>query len=79
MRRTVVYKPVCLLSHASKVLFLALSDNFLWPPYVIGQAIIFLPCGFFFYLSIFFSSPNLSRHTLDVCHTSTRGVALVRI
>ena len=31
---------------------------FLWPPYVIGQAIIFLPCGFFllsiFYLSIFF-------------------------
>ena len=28
-----------------------------------------LPCGFF-YLS-FFSSPNLSRHRLDVCHTST--------
>jgi len=25
----------------------------LWPPYVIGQAIIFLPCGFFFYLSFF--------------------------
>jgi len=20
----------------------------LWPPYVIGQAIIFLPCGFFY-------------------------------
>jgi len=30
-------------------------------------------------LSIFFSSPNLSRHRLDVCHTSTHGVALVRI
>jgi len=27
----------------------------------------------------FFSSPNLSRSRLDVCHTSTHGVALVRI
>jgi len=35
----------------------------------------------FFYFSIFllFFSPNLSRLRLDVCHTSTRGVALVRI
>ena len=40
---------------------------FLWPPYVIGQAIIFLPCGLFFYLSIFFfSSPNLSSRRLDL-------------
>jgi len=30
-------------------------------------------------LSIFFSSPNISRRRLDVCHTSTYGVALVRI
>ena len=46
-----------------------------------GQAIIFLPCGFFYLilLAIFFSSPNLSRRRLDVCHTSTHGVALVRI
>ena len=29
------------------------SKIFLWPPYVIGQAIIFLPCGFFL-SSIFF-------------------------
>jgi len=29
--------------------------------------------------SFFFSSPNLSRRRLDVCHTSTHGVALVRI
>ena len=43
-----------------------------------GQAIIFLTCGFFFCLS-FFSSPNLSRRRLDVCHTSTHGVALVQI
>jgi len=33
--------------------------DFLWPPYAIGQAIIFLPCGFFFFffyllLSVFF-------------------------
>jgi len=32
-----------------------------------------------FLLSFFFSSPNLSRRRLDVCHTSTHGVALVRI
>jgi len=38
----------------------------------------FLPCGY--YLSIFFiSSPNLSGRRLDVYHTSTHGVALVRI
>ena len=29
--------------------------------------------------SSFFSSPNLSRRRLDVCNTSTHGVALVRI
>jgi len=29
--------------------------------------------------SSFFSSPNLSRRRLDICHTSTHGVALVRI
>jgi len=27
-------------------------DSLLWPPYGIGQAVIFLPCGFF-YLSFF--------------------------
>jgi len=30
-------------------------------------------------LFLFFSSPNVSRHRLDVCHISTHGVALVRI
>ena len=47
-------------------------------PYVIVQTIIFLPSDFYLLLS-FFSSPNLSRRRLDVCHTSTHGVALVRI
>jgi len=37
-----------------------------------------LPGGFFFLPSVF-SSPNLSRHKLDACHTSTHGVALLRI
>jgi len=37
-----------------------------------------LPCGFYL-LSSFFSSPNLSGRRLDVYHTSTHGVALVRI
>jgi len=33
------------------------------------------------FLSIlfFYSSPNLSGHRLDIYHTSTHGVALVRI
>jgi len=50
-------------------------------PYGIGQAIIFLPCGFFFYLLFIyhFSSPNLGRRGLDVCHTWPHGVALVQI
>ena len=58
----------------------SMSLFFLWPPYEIG-GIIFLPCGYYlsFFLSIFFSSPNLSGRRLDVYHTATYGVALVRI
>jgi len=51
----------------------------LWPFCVADADIIFSPSGFFFYLpmylSFFFSSPNLSGRRLDVCHTSTHGVA----
>ena len=57
------------------------SDSILlWLPYVIGQVIIFLSCGFYlsFFFFFFFSSPNLSVRRLDVYHTSTHGVALVR-
>ena len=57
------------------------SNSCLWPPYGIVRAIIFSSCGSFllFLSSFFFSSPNLSRRRLDVCHTSTHGVALFRI
>ena len=46
----------------------------LWLPYGIGQASIFLPCGFFLSSSFFFlfSLPNLSGRRLNVYHTSTR-------
>ena len=50
----------------------------LWPPYVIGQAIIFCPVVSSSSI-FFFSSPILSRRRLAVYHTSTHGVAVVRI
>jgi len=56
-----------------------LNIDYLLSPCAIGQTIIFLPCGFFLLSIFFFSSPNLSGHRLDVYHTSTHGVALVRI
>ena len=43
--------------------------------YIFMLWLILLSSSFFF----FFSSPNLRRRRLDVCHTSTHGVALVRI
>ena len=52
---------------------------YLWSPYVIGQTIIFLHCDFYLSSFFFFSSPNLSGRRLDVYHTSTHGVALMRI
>jgi len=59
-----------------RYIFRTLHFLSLWSPYGIGQTIIFLPYGYSFLL---FSSPNLSRRRLGVCHTSTSGVALVRI
>jgi len=52
------------------------DSHLLWPPYGIEQAIIFWSCGFFYLL---FFSPIFSRRRLDVYHTSTHGVAPVRI
>jgi len=55
--------------------------SLLWPPYVIGQTIIFCPIVsiFLLLLSSFFSSPNLSGRRLDVYHSSSHDAALVRI
>ena len=69
---------------AEEYRYLAWLDQltYLWSPYGIGQTIIFLPCSFSFFLSssfFFYSSPNLSGRRLDVYHTSTHGVALLRI
>jgi len=52
--------------------FPCLSFNFLWPPYETGRPLYFCPVVTIF-LSIFFSSPNLSCRRLDVYHTSTHG------
>ena len=60
------------------VVWLRSVSLYLWSPYVIGQTIIFLPC-YFYLLSFFYSSPNLSGRRLDVYNTSAHGVALVRI
>ena len=82
---TILYNKTSLSSCIARILRTSFSDNLhvprtrvlpialLWPPYVIGQAIIFLPCGFFFLSIFFFSSPNLSGRRLDVYHTSTHG------
>ena len=53
--------------------------HLLWPPCVADADIIFLPCDFCLLSFCLFSSPNLSDRRLDVHHTSTHGVALVRI
>ena len=41
--------------------------------YIFALSFVLSSCSFFL------SSPNLSRRRLDVCHTFTDGVALVRI
>ena len=62
--------PAFLLLHSSRCYLL-------WPPYVIGQAIIFYPVVSFFFLSSF--SPRLISPVGDWMYTSTHGVTLVRI
>ena len=44
-----------------------------------NRAIIFSCCDLLLLFFFFFSSPNLSGRGLDVYHTSTHGVSLVRI
>jgi len=54
------------------------TEHSLWPPYVIRIVCIFA-LWFLLLLLLFFSLPNLSGSRLDDCHTTTHGVALVRI
>jgi len=74
MRRQTTYSTI----FATAITTHAPHMSSLWPPCVADADLIFLPCGFFFYL---FSLSNLSHRRLDVCHTSTstHGVALLRI
>jgi len=51
----------------------------LWPPCIAGCGHIYIFILWFLLSSFFISSPNLSGRTLDVYHTSTHSVALVRI
>jgi len=54
--------------------------HYLWPPCIAGCGhIYFHPVVSFYLPSFFYSSPNLNGRRLDVYHTSTHGVALVRI
>ena len=78
---SVVSRPV-VLSPNVVALYQSHFLTVLWPPYVIGGTLYFCPLVSFYLLSSsssFFSSPNLSGHRLDVYHTSTHGMALVRI
>jgi len=47
--------------------------------YVIGANNYIFALWFLLSFYLTFSSTNLSRRRLDVCHTSTHGVTLVRI
>jgi len=53
--------------------------GFLWPPCVADADIIFSSMWFLLLLSFFFSSHNLSCLRVDVYHTSTHDVTLVRV
>jgi len=73
---------ICTVDFVVGALLAVLSIEFnrpdlLWSPYG-GQTIIFSSCRLFLIL-LCFASSNLSCRRLDVCHTSTHGVALVRI
>ena len=68
---TILYSSESCLSYQSHLIMVTLRNR-------AGHYI--LPCDFYLLLSIYlFSSPNLSGRRLDVYHTSTHCVALVRI
>jgi len=74
---TVAWKPA-IISRCN--ISLILSKHFIYGlPYVIGQTIYIFILSFVLSFFFFFSSPNLSHRRVDLHHTCTHGVALVRI
>ena len=73
--------PTNKITYIQNIVNVHVRGYLLWPPCVADADIIFLPCGFFLSSIFFFfySSPNLSGRRLDVYHTSTHAVVLVRI
>jgi len=71
--------------HYIFILWLLLSFFFMaalcnrGPLYFCPVVSFYLLSSIFYLSSFFFSSPNLDRRRLDVCHTLTHGVALMRI
>jgi len=59
-------------------LYVVMKRPFLWPPCVEDADIIFA-LWFLSFFFLLFPSPDLSRRTFDVYHTSTYDVVLVRI
>ena len=45
-----------------------MAGSLLWPPYVIGQAIIFLPCGLLWplYFSFIFAAECIGERVLKI-------------
>ena len=76
------YTSICVdmirdFAHAAS--FAAAQRCLLWPPCIADVDIIFLFCVVSSVYLLFISSPIISHRRLDVYHTSSHGVALVRI
>ena len=79
--RSVIYDRLPCFGRPARADIIFSSCGFLWPPYEIGGPLYFCPVVTIFlsfYLSIVFFLACSGRR-LDVYHTSTHGVALVRI
>jgi len=76
-------KSVLFDTHIDDFLYAAPGHCVKWSPANVIMAAPRSRCGHYifvlWFLSFFYSSPNLSGRRLDVCHTSTHGVALVRV
>ena len=80
MKFTLIFVHTCTVHSVNITVFLLLVIVYIYWRFFITAAlcnrgaIIFLPCDF--YLSFFFSSPNLRGRRLDVYHTLAHGANL---